>query len=197
MLWLPSTDVFKRLAKKLLAFGDCYLGNWLMARICNRIDTWGWIFIVIITRSQTSHCRLLRYITPLKVKGGGHLLACCCKMLLHVNRWENRKNGNSVKILMSLYHVTGMLLHRCTRNELGRCRGWGREANKECGVSTEECREKLGGQRGGSCGTAGEGSKAGEVHLQPPRGRRFHWVAAWYPSNPSLLKCFCHCLSYL
>lgn len=148
-----------------------------------------WIFIIIITRSQTSHCRLIKYITPLKVKGDGHFHACCCKMLLHVNRCKNRKKGNSVKILMSLYHVVVMLLHRCTCNGLGRCKGWGREANTECGVSTEECREKLGGQRSGSCGTAGEGA---EVHLQSTeigRGRSFHRGTNWLLGPPQTFHC--------
>ena len=70
-----------------------------------------------------------------------------------------------------------VLLHNCTCNELGMCKGWEREANNECGVSTEECREKLGGQRSGSCGIAGEGRKAAEVHFQSTeiaRGRSFH-----------------------
>ena len=83
---------------------------------------------------------------------------------------------------MSFYHVTVMLLHRCTCNELGRCGGWGREANKERGVSPEECRERLGGQRSGSCGTAGEGNEAAEEHLlsaEISRGRSFHGGANW------------------
>lgn len=87
-------------------------------------------------------------------------------MLLYVNRCENRKKGNSVKIPMSLYHVLVTPLYRHTCNELGRCKVWRREANKECGVSTEERREKLGGQRSGSCGTASAGGGTAQVHLQ-------------------------------
>lgn len=91
-----------------------------------------------------------------------HAVLKCCST---VNRCENRKKGSCVKILMSLYHAMVMLLHRCECNELGRCKGWGEQQMRSAGVGTEECREKLGGQRSGSCGTACEGSEAAEVHL--------------------------------
>ena len=162
MLSLAGTDVLKRLAKKLLAFGDCYLDKWLMARICNGIDTWGWIFIVIITRNQTLHCRLLKYITPLKIKEDGHFRACCCKILLHVNRCENRKKGSSVKILRFY-----TMLWSCFYTDIHvmSWKGVKAEGKKQIRSLEWACRGKFGVQKGGNCDTAGGSSKTAEVHL--------------------------------
>lgn len=92
-------------------------------------------------------------------------------MLLHVNRHENRKKGNSAKIPMSLYHIVVMLLHTGRYNDLGRCK------YNDLGRAANECGEKLGGQRSGSCGMECEGSEVGAVHLQSTetaKGRSFH-----------------------
>lgn len=61
-------------------------------------------------------------------------------MLLHGNRHENRKKGNSLKILTSLYHVVVMLLHTCRYNDLGRCKGWGEKQIR----SVESARSSVG-----------------------------------------------------
>lgn len=138
---------------------------------------------------------LAKYIASLKVGRDGNFHLCCCEMLLHVNRWKNRKKGNSVKILMSLCHDMAMLIRRCTWNELGRCKGWWTKENEEWSHSMEECREKFGGRRNGSlaklvrsvkwvkciCNQQVEQGEGASIEIQ---------TSCLVLANPLPLKCF-------